>query len=119
VVTERKILQLARHWRAEKRGVGREIALDDRSDLRDGKAETPTRILERKETAERLTAALACLPPTDRGIAISRLLLKLPWSALGRTLGISEEAAQMRYLRARSKLRRLLSEALDEHQRDY
>lgn len=111
VVTERKILRLARHWTAEKRSVDREVAFDDQVGLEDGRAETPTRILERKETAERLTLALACLPPADRGIAISRLFLKLPWSAVGGTLGISEEAAQMRYVRVRRKLRRLLSGA--------
>lgn len=114
VVTERKILRLARHWHAEKRPVGMEIALEDLSRLPDGQSEAPPQVLDRKETAERLILALARLPPGDRELAISRLFLKLPWSTVSRSFGISEEAAVMRYARVRRRLRRLLSEAPGE-----
>ncbi len=105
VVVEHKIIQIARHWRRVRRRMSREKPITGSGSWLDPRAERPSQILERRETVERFSLALAALEPRDRAVIISRLLLELPWSRVAQALGASEEAAQMRFTRVRRRLR--------------
>ena len=54
---------------------------------------------------DRLTAALADLPPRLRSVVVLRDVYDLPHEAIAAELGISQEAAKVRLHRARRKLR--------------
>ena len=108
-VVEHRILQAARYWSAQKRKAGLQspLATDDLQE--DPRAERPSRIYRRRETSDRISGALAGLPEKHRKVLIPRLILQMPWPAVARSLKISLEAAQMRFLRARRALARALS----------
>ena len=57
---------------------------------------------------DRLTAALAELPPRLRAVVVLRDVYDLPHEAIAAELGISQEAAKVRLHRARRKLRERL-----------
>ncbi|MDQ4072352.1 MAG: sigma-70 family RNA polymerase sigma factor [Actinomycetota bacterium] len=57
---------------------------------------------------DRLTAALAELPPRLRAVVVLRDIYDLPHEAIAAELGISQEAAKVRLHRARRKLRERL-----------
>ncbi len=59
-------------------------------------------------TRDRLTAALADLPPRLRAVVVLRDVYDLPHEAIAAELGISESAAKVRLHRARKKLRETL-----------
>ena len=81
---------------------------DDASvvDLRD---ETdPVAMAEAGLLHQRVTAALADLPPRLRSVVVLRDIYDLPHDAIAAELGISEGAAKVRLHRARRKLRERL-----------
>jgi RNA polymerase sigma-70 factor (ECF subfamily) len=57
---------------------------------------------------DRMTAALAELPPRLRSVVVLRDIYDLPHEAIAAELGISQEAAKVRLHRARRKLRERL-----------
>jgi RNA polymerase sigma-70 factor (ECF subfamily) len=109
-MVERRILRTARHWRARKRRAARELRLGSRVEIADSGLATPSELLDRRERFEALGAAIACLPPEDRDVIILRHFLELPWRPTAASLGVTEEAAQMRLHRARARLKKLLGE---------
>jgi RNA polymerase sigma-70 factor (ECF subfamily) len=65
---------------------------------------------------DRLTAALADLPPRLRAVVVLRDVYDLPHEAIAAELGITESAAKVRLHRARRKLREHLFASRDEHE---
>ena len=108
-VVQNRVLQLAKRWGAARRRIDREEPFPEGRSSPDLSAERPSQLFERKQRADRLTEAIARLPEGDREVLVARLLLEMPWSAVAASLGTSEEAAQMRFTRARRKLRALLT----------
>jgi RNA polymerase sigma-70 factor, ECF subfamily len=103
-IVEHRILQMARHCRAARRSPLREVPLEGEALAHEGKGETPSQALERQEAIERLSCAVAALPPPDRQVVVTRLFLKLPWSRVAALAGVNEPTAQMRWVRARRRL---------------
>lgn len=108
VVVERKVLKAARYWKSPRRSPDRARPLPEGMAISDKRAETPTRIFERKETSAQFSRAMARLPHVDRQLIIARVFLQLPWTAVASMLGTREEAAQMRFTRAKRRLASLL-----------
>lgn len=106
-----------RHVRAQKRSVTREepwdLALSDESALflaerllaRDG---SPSDHLLRDELRGRVLAALERMAPADREVLVLRHLEQLSSRDAAAVLGITEEAAKKRHLRALERFRDLL-----------
>ena len=68
----------------------------------------PESMAESGFVRDRLTAALAELPPRLRAVVVLRDVYDLPHEAIAAELGISQEAAKVRLHRARRKLRERL-----------
>jgi RNA polymerase sigma-70 factor (subfamily 1) len=107
-----------RHRLAARRSVARErpisahafidrSSLDLAMELRDPQA-TPAADAIRRELVERFHAALEGLGEDDREILLLRHFEHLSNSETARTIGLSEAAAGMRYLRALRRLRTVL-----------
>ena len=64
----------------------------------------------------RVSAAVANLPPRLRAVVVLRDIYDLPHEAIAAELGISEAAAKVRLHRARKKLRERLFPMRGEHQ---
>jgi RNA polymerase sigma-70 factor (ECF subfamily) len=75
---------------------------------------TPAAAATHHELEQRFAAALETLDETDREIILMRHFEQLTNGQAAETLGLSEPAAGMRYLRAMRRLRALLEEAPDE-----
>jgi RNA polymerase sigma-70 factor, ECF subfamily len=71
----------------------------------------PAREAERSELRERLLAALAVLPPTQREVVLLHDLEGWPHRDIGELLGTSEGAVRVRLLQARRRLRDVLGGA--------
>ena len=67
-----------------------------------------------QELQRRFQAALETMEDHDREIVLMRHFEQLSNQDAARTLGLTEPAASMRYLRAIRKLRKLLAEPSDE-----
>ncbi|HET9444546.1 MAG TPA: RNA polymerase sigma factor [Acidimicrobiales bacterium] len=83
--------------------------LDDQSDLQDERGEADPEL--RADTAllrDRLTSALAHLPPRLRAVVVLRDVYDLPHEEIANELGITEAAAKVRLHRARKQLRERL-----------
>jgi RNA polymerase sigma-70 factor (ECF subfamily) len=65
---------------------------------------------------DRLSAALADLPPRLRAVVLLRDVYDLPHEAIAAELGISESAAKVRLHRARRKLRESLFGTREQHE---
>ncbi|MDQ4072355.1 MAG: sigma-70 family RNA polymerase sigma factor [Actinomycetota bacterium] len=84
-----------------------ELSLDE--PLPDRRPEIdPEGMAESGFVRDRLTAALAELPPRLRAVVVLRDVYDLPHEAIAAELGISQEAAKVRLHRARRKLRERL-----------
>ncbi len=84
-----------------------ELSLDE--PLPDRRREIdPEGMAESGFVRDRLTAALAELPPRLRAVVVLRDVYDLPHEAIAAELGISQEAAKVRLHRARRKLRERL-----------
>jgi RNA polymerase sigma-70 factor (ECF subfamily) len=57
------------------------------------------------EVARTLDAALATMPDVQRRIVLGRLVQGMSFAAIGRELGLSEEACRMRFMRGLRDLR--------------
>jgi RNA polymerase sigma-70 factor (ECF subfamily) len=109
-----RLLMLQRyHRRASRRSIDREVGLPDRSAfvlvqrlLACGS--TPSKHLERAETARRVREVLAQLSETDREILLMRNLEELSNQEVAEVLQIEPVAASQRYGRALLRLRKLL-----------
>ncbi|MBI4582888.1 MAG: sigma-70 family RNA polymerase sigma factor [Planctomycetes bacterium] len=104
VVVEHRVLHTAEYWRAARRRASKEVRFSTALLDAEPHAESPSAVLQRREEIDRLSLELARLPSEDREVIISRLFLKLPWAAVAAAMGTTEEAAQMRFTRARRKL---------------
>ncbi len=84
-----------------------ELSLDE--PLADPRPEIdPEGMAEAGYVRDRMTAALAELPPRLRAVVVLRDIYDLPHEAIAAELGISQEAAKVRLHRARRKLRERL-----------
>jgi RNA polymerase sigma-70 factor (ECF subfamily) len=89
------------------RGSHDELPLD--APLADPRPEIdPEAMAEAGFVRDRMTAALADLPPRLRAVVVLRDVYDLPHEAIAAELGITQEAAKVRLHRARRKLRERL-----------
>ena len=75
---------------------------------------TPAAAATMQELQRRFRNALDTMEPNDREIVLMRHFEQLSNQDVASTLGLTEPAASMRYLRAIRKLQKLLSEPSDE-----
>jgi RNA polymerase sigma-70 factor (ECF subfamily) len=88
---------------------GRHDELSDDDSVPDERPEAdPESMAEAGALRDRLTAALADLPPLLRAVVVLRDVYDLPHGAIATELGITESAAKVRLHRARRKLRERL-----------
>lgn len=106
-----------RHLGAQMRDAGREVALSRRgSDSTSfslsfhlvGHLTTPSQAALREELLERIDAGLATMSEMDREVLAMRHFEELTNIEIAETLGITEQAAAMRYIRALGRLRDIL-----------
>ena len=89
------------------KGTHEELSADD--PVADQRPEAdPEAMAEAGYVRDRMTAALAELPPRLRAVVVLRDIYDLPHEAIAAELGISQEAAKVRLHRARRKLRERL-----------
>lgn len=104
-----------RHLRAGRRSVLRE----EWDDLPDGSAQElaarlagiapgPSELLQKAERRERVRAALLLLPAADRDVLALRYLEELSAAEVAAVLGLTEDAAKKRVVRALARLQPLL-----------
>jgi RNA polymerase sigma-70 factor (ECF subfamily) len=104
-----------RHLGAGRRAVGHEarpLPADSSAQLVSalaGTGPTPGRALAAAELAERLRLALQRLDEDERDVLLWRHFEQLSNRAIARLLGVSEAAANKRYVRALQRLRGLLA----------
>ena len=92
-----------------RRRKGRHEQLSDDDSHRDERPEVdPEQMAEAGLLRDRMTAALADLPPLLRSVVVLRDVYDLPHEAIASELGITEAAAKVRLHRARRKLRERL-----------
>jgi RNA polymerase sigma-70 factor (ECF subfamily) len=92
-----------------RRSKNRHEELSDDEPVADTRPEVDPEIMaEAGFVRDRLTAALAELPPRLRAVVVLRDVYDLPHEAIASELGISQEAAKVRLHRARRKLRERL-----------
>src|SRR5204863_4741103 len=83
--------------------------LDTENDLIDERPDHDPQIrAEASLERDRVTDAVAMLPPRLRAVVVLRDIYDLPHEAIAAELGISEAAAKVRLHRARKKLRERL-----------
>ncbi len=94
------------HWRSKAHKMaGRARSLDEAWDLPDEAAESaPDRVLERKESAQAVRAAMEEMAPADREILLLRAFRSLETPEIVEILGVSAEAVRQRYSRAVRRL---------------
>jgi RNA polymerase sigma-70 factor (ECF subfamily) len=114
---ERVAKSYERHVRAQRRSVNREEALPlpDESVIQLAQrliasSTSPSRRLLREELRDRVRVALGCLKPRDREILVLRYLEGLNNAEAAAVLGIAENTAGMRHLRALERLRTVLGD---------
>jgi RNA polymerase sigma-70 factor (ECF subfamily) len=73
-------------------------------DVPDGSAETPSQVADRKEREAWIHLAMELLDPDDREIVELRQWEEIPFAEIAAHFEITEEAAQMRYIRAFRRL---------------
>jgi RNA polymerase sigma-70 factor, ECF subfamily len=114
---ERVAKQYERHVKAQRRSVTREARppLPDESVAQlahrlIASATSPSRRLLRDELRDRVRTALGLLKPVDREVLVLRYLEGLSNAEAAAVLGLAENTAGMRHLRALERLRALLGE---------
>lgn len=106
-VIENHLRDLCDWHQADKRDVGRERRLQSDSviDLDRGRAVTrPSEHAARDEQRAFLQLAMELLDPDDRRVILLRQWQELEFAEVGKALGISEDAARMRFQRALPRL---------------
>lgn len=122
IAKDRMIDAHRRHRAAEGRSVDREqgpiaalypdqSVFDLAAQFADFREQTPAAAMLHRELQARLAAAMTQLPDDDREIIEMRHVEQLSNQEAAHSLGLSEPAAGMRYLRAVRRLRALLDEA--------
>ena len=92
-----------------RRSKGSHDELSDDEPIADDRPEAdPEAMAEAGYVRDRMTAALAELPPRLRAVVVLRDIYDLPHEAIAAELGISQDAAKVRLHRARRKLRERL-----------
>jgi len=95
--------------RSSRRSKFRHDELDSDSQLIDERPEHDPQIrAEASLDRDRVSEAVAALPPRLRAVVVLRDIYDLPHEAIAEELGISEAAAKVRLHRARKKLRERL-----------
>jgi RNA polymerase sigma-70 factor (ECF subfamily) len=110
-----RLLDLRTHHRRQRRAVGREAALPDRSSLLLvrpllSRGPSPSERLQAEEFATQVSAAVAALSDADREVLLLRHAEELPFDEIGALLDIEPAAARKRFGRALLRLQTLLSE---------
>lgn len=111
-----RLLRLRRdHRHRGRRSVQREVAWPDRSSLLLArpylaKSTSPSRLLEARELAERVSRAVAELAEADREILLMRHAEELPYEEVACLLDVTPAAARKRYGRALIRLQKVLSD---------
>jgi RNA polymerase sigma-70 factor (ECF subfamily) len=120
LITGQRLLALhRRHLGAQMRAAGREVSLDRRplpqatsaalaAQLL-GRLTRPSEAAVRAETRARLHEALDLMDPTDREVLTLRHFEQLSTTETAQELGISEEAAKKRHIRALKRLKVILT----------
>ena len=92
-----------------RRSKGRHDELSEDDTVADERPESdPESMAEAGSLRDRVTVALADLPPALRAVVVLRDVYDLPHGAIATELGITESAAKVRLHRARRKLRERL-----------
>lgn len=111
-VAERKIIDRARYWNADRRNPGHEgssfddASADEIARLRDSYAAfmRPSREADLREQVERLEAAFQRLSERDREVLTLSRLMGMSHAEVAESLGIAEGAARMALARALTRL---------------
>jgi len=115
-IVEHNAADLVRFYHgADKRQVGREVALGDGSAGGVSPAaagETPSQELLRKERELLLADALARLSPDHSEVIVLRNLQRLPFDEVAQRMGRTRPAAQMLWMRAMQKLQEAMAGGL-------
>jgi RNA polymerase sigma-70 factor (ECF subfamily) len=109
VVGERLVDLHRHHLGAQMRDAGREASSAALASLLLGRLTSPTRAAIRAERAMRLQEALNSLDPIDREVLALRHFEQLSRAEAAQALGIAEEAAAKRYIRALKRLKAVLA----------
>jgi RNA polymerase sigma-70 factor (ECF subfamily) len=107
-----RLLNLRRDHQRARRDIEREVPLPDRSSLLMARPllhNSPSRVAEAREFAERISRAVAELPERDREILTMRHAEELSYEEIGCLLEIKPAAARQRYGRALIRLQSVLS----------
>ncbi len=104
-----------RHARADRRSVGREVPLPERSSVLIARrvlagSPSPSQQVVSEEQAQRVRAALARLPEVDREILLLRTFEGLSNQEVAQVLGLDPDAASKRYGRALLRLSKALKQ---------
>jgi RNA polymerase sigma-70 factor (subfamily 1) len=107
-ILRNRVRNLRRHFGAAKRAACREVPLTD--DSRQGPCDSATasRIVTRREEAERLRAAIGRLPEHHRELIRRHDLEGQTFAEIGARIGRSADAVRMAHARALVRLRREL-----------
>jgi RNA polymerase sigma-70 factor (ECF subfamily) len=107
---ERLLMLRRQHVQADRRAVGREVPLPERSSvlLAGLVGSTPSRQAQRKELALQVQQALARLAETDREVLLLRNYEGLSYEEIGCLLDLDASVTRKRHGRALVRLHRLL-----------
>lgn len=94
--------------RRKRSSLARLSAAEELDEARAREVESPSRVAERREFAERLGVALAQLPSSTRTLVEAHLFDELAGSVLAARVGVTHGAVRVRLHRALSLLRRML-----------
>lgn len=108
LAAERKVVDRARHWNAERRDRDREVELDarDAEEVLRGYADlvTPSRDVAAREEVERFERAFRGLPEHHREVIALSRILGLPHKDIADRIGKSEGAVRVLLYRALAEL---------------
>ncbi|MFN0060373.1 MAG: RNA polymerase sigma factor [Planctomycetota bacterium] len=105
---ERKLIDKARYWSAERRDPARARSFDALASQHRGVADDPSRRLEAREQLADVAAALQRLDPVHREIILLARVAELPHSMIAQLTARSEGASRMMLARALAALSKLL-----------
>lgn len=112
--TRERLHNAHRDHRAKRRDVNREAMLPDQSSIALAECliasdPSPSKIVEARERASKIAAAVADMPETDREILLMRLLDKMPYDEIATLWDVTVAAARQRFVRAMDKFSKVLS----------